>query len=192
MAAGGKSLGEERLAVGLVGGKRVIVAQVVAEFAGRIETSYKIGPDTTTVAVKLPFGLLQLSGTLVGGKLSVMGTDGKGKPVALSAPLPAGAFLAGPGIGGSIMLAEKLAGMKVGDKRVLASLEIRYFPATEVVAASYDVERKPDVNGHQVFAVTTKLGRDVTTGELVLDGDGFVVAQKLNAPFELQLTRRPQ
>jgi len=90
------------------------------------------------------------------------------------------------------MLAEKLAGMKVGDKRALASLEIGYFPATAIVATGYDVERKPDANGHRVFAVTTKIDKTVATGDLELDGDGFVVSRKVSAPFELVSTRRPQ
>jgi imidazolonepropionase-like amidohydrolase len=188
----GRPFGEERLAVALEGGKRVVAAQMVAELPGRVETAYRIGPDTTTLDVKSPFGTLALSGKVDGGKLVVTGTDGKGQPVSLSQQLPAGGFLSGPGIGGSIMLAGKLAGMKVGSKRKLASLEISYFPATAIAAASYEVERKPDAGGHRVFAVTTTVGSDTATGDLVVDGKGFVVAQQLGPPMNLTVTRRPQ
>ena len=81
------------------------------------------------------------------------------------------------------MLAEQLAGMKVGDKRTLVSLEIGYFPATEIVVTGYYVERKPDTNGHRVFAVATKSGKDATASDLELDGDGFVVSRKVSAPI---------
>jgi len=176
--------------VGVAGGKRVIVAQVVADYGGRIQTSYRIGPEAATVDVKSPFGAFQLAGKVTAGKLVVTGSDATGKPVSLTAPLPAGAFLSDPGIGGSIMLAEKLAGMKVGDKRALASLEIGTFPATAIVATTYDVERQPDANGHRVFAVTTKVDKNVATGALELDGDGFVVSRKVGGPFEVVITRR--
>jgi hypothetical protein len=192
MDMAGRSFGEERLAVALEGGKRVIAAQVVAEMPGRIETSYKIGADTTTLDVKSPFGTLALSGKVAAGKLVVTGTDGKGQPVSLAQRLPAGAFLSGPGIGGSIILAGKLTGMKVGGKRKLASLEISYFPATAIAMASYEVERKPDAGGHRVFAVTTRVGSDTATGDLVVDDQGFVVAQQLGPPMNLTVTRRPQ
>jgi len=192
MVGGGQPIGEERLVVGVAGGKRVIVAQVVADYGGRIQTSYRIGPEAATVGVKSPFGAFQLAGKVTVGKLVVTGSDATGKPVSLTSPLPAGAFLSGPGMGGSIMLAEKLAGMKVGDKRALASLEIGYFPATAIVATTYDVERKPDASGHRVFAVTTKIDKTVATGDLELDGDGFVVSRKVSAPFEVVTTRRPR
>jgi len=191
LAIAGKPVGEERLAVGIVGGKRVIVAQEVAELAGRIVMSYKIGPDTTTLAMTSPFGSLQLAGQVTGGKLVVTGTDRSGKLLSLSEPVPAGAFLSGPGIGGSIMLADKLAGMKVGDKRQLVSLELAYFPATAIASVSYDIERKPDANGHRVFAVTTTASKDVVSGELVVDDGGFVVAQTFGPPLNLVFTRRP-
>jgi imidazolonepropionase-like amidohydrolase len=191
MTAAGKPIGEERLAVGVVGGKRVIVAQEVAEFAGRIVTSYKIGPDTTTLAMTSPFGSLQLAGQVTGGKLVATGTDRSGKPLSLSEPVPAGAFLSGAGIGSAIVLAEKLAGMKVGDKRQLASLELAYFPVASIAQVRYDVERKPDANGHRVFAIATTMGRNVASGELVVDDGGFVVSQTFGPPLNLTFTRRP-
>jgi hypothetical protein len=188
----GRPLGEERLAVAVEGGKRVIAAQMVAEMPGRVEASYKIGPDTTTLDVKSSSGALALSGKLARGKLVVTGTDGKGQPVALTEQLPTGAFLSAPGIGGSIVLASKLTGMKVGARRKLASLEISFFPEPAIAAASYDVERKPDADGHRVFAVTTRMGKDTATGDLVVDDQGFVVAQQLGPPMNLTFTRRPQ
>jgi hypothetical protein len=90
------------------------------------------------------------------------------------------------------MLAGKLTGMKVGARRKLSSLEISYFPATAIAVASYDVERKPDAGGHRVYAVTTRLGNDTATGDLVVDDQGFVVAQQLGPPMNLTFTRRPQ
>jgi imidazolonepropionase-like amidohydrolase len=192
MDMAGRPFGEERLAVALEGGKRVVAAQMVAELPGRVETSYRIGPDTAMLDVKSPAGTLALSGKVAGGKLLVTGTDGKGQPVSLTQRLPAGAFLSGPGIGGSIMLAGKLTGMKVGGKRKLASLEIMYFPATAIATAKYEVERKPDADGHRVYAVTTRVGKDAATGDLVVDDQGFVVAQQLGPPMNLSFTRRPQ
>jgi imidazolonepropionase-like amidohydrolase len=192
MAVGGKPVGQERLAVGeLAPGKRAVVAQSVANYGTRIETSYSIGPDATTVSVKSSFGAFTLSGKLTAGKLVVTGSDATGKPVSLSAPLPAGGFLSGPGLGGSVLLGDKLAGVKVGGKRTVASLEISYYPATTIVSASYAVERKPDANGHRVFSVTTTAGKDVATGDLELDAAGLVVAQTLGPPLNQVFSRLP-
>jgi hypothetical protein len=194
MVVRGQPIGEERVAVGVIGpGQRVLAGQIVAELGGRIETSYTVVPDGATVAVKSPFGALQLSGKVTSGALVVTGTDATGKPVSLSAPVPAGAFLAAPGIGGPILMADKLAGMKVGDRRALASLEISSYPKVAIGAAGYDVERKPDADGHRVFAVTATIDKTVSNSELVLDADGSVVRLRSSSPmFEIVYTRTPQ
>jgi imidazolonepropionase-like amidohydrolase len=191
MTLGNQTVGEERLAVGIVDGRRVVVAQAVADLGGRYQTSYKIGTDTTSLAVKSPSGDLQLSGKVTGGKLVATGTDAAGKPLSLSAPLPTGGFLSGPGVGGTIVLADKLTGMKVGDKRALAALELTYFPTTAIAASSYDIERKPDADGMRVFAVTAKAARTVEPSELFVDHDGFVVKLAIGPPMNLTFTRRP-
>jgi imidazolonepropionase-like amidohydrolase len=185
MALGGNTVGEERVAVGVVDGKRVVVAQSVADFGGRIQVSYRIAPDAVSLAVKSPAGALQLTGKLTGGKLAVTGTDAAGKPLALSAPLPTGGYLSGPGVGGTIVLADRLAGMKVG------SLELAYYPTTAIATASYDIERKPDAGGQRVFALTGKVNGNPETAEIVVDREGFVVKHAVTSPMSLVFTRRP-
>jgi amidohydrolase family protein len=190
LAIGGHAIGEERLAVTLDRGKRTVTAQLVMEIPGRIETSYTIGPDTATLAVKASFGALQLAGKVSDGTLVVTGTDFKAQPVSLRAPLPRDAFLSGPGIGGSLLLAERLAGMKVGARRTLISLDLNYYPSLAISSTSYAVERKPDAGGHRVFAIATTINNNTTAGELVLDDQGFVIAQTAGAPMNLAITRR--
>jgi imidazolonepropionase-like amidohydrolase len=191
MSIAGEEIGEERFAVGMVGKDRLIVGQQVAEFGGPVETSYRIGPDLVTLAVKSPFGALQVTGKVTAGTLVVTGTDRTGKPVSLHTTMPADAFLSGPGIGGTQVLAAKVAGMKVGDKRALRAVDLSYFPEIVINSASYDVERKPDANGHHVFAVATRLGGNAASGEMVLDDGGFVVGQTIGPPVNLKFERRP-
>jgi len=191
MTLGGVPVGEERLAVGVVGGKRVVVAQSVADFGGRVQVSYRLAPDSTALAVKSPAGALQLSGKVTGGKLAVTGTDAAGKPLSFSAALPAGGFLSGPGVGGTIALADKLTGMKVGDHRALASLELTYFPTTGIATSTLDLERKPDADGQRVFALTGKVNGNPETAEIVIDRDGFVVKHAVGPPMNLTFSRRP-
>jgi hypothetical protein len=47
---------------------------------------------------------VDLAGKVIAGKLVVTGVDLTGQAVSLSQPVPAGAFLSAPGIGGSIRL----------------------------------------------------------------------------------------
>ena len=67
-----------------------------------------------------------------------------------------------------------------------------------VVSMSHDgvlehrtVVVRGDASGHRVFAVTTTIGTNVVPGELVVDADGFVVAQTIGPPLNLTFTRRP-
>lgn len=190
MLSAGKPIGEERLAVSLAGGKRVIVGQEVAEFAGRFETFYRIAPDGVTLGLSSPFLQLQLTGKVTGGKLVATGTGQGGKPLSLSEPLPAGAFLSGPGVGGSIALAEHLGGLATGRKATFVALNLTSFPSPAIAAITYDVERKPDASGHRVFAVTTTQGGTSFSGELVLDAAGFVISQRFGPPINLTFARR--
>jgi hypothetical protein len=190
LASAGKPVGEERLAIGTVGGKRVIVGQEVAEFGGRFVTQYEIGPDSVALDLASPYTTLQLTGKITGGNLVATGTGQGGKPLSLSEPVPAGAFLSGPGIGGAIALAEHLAGMKPGQKRQLVALSLTSFPAAAIATIRYDVERKPDAAGHRVFAVATSQGGAAFSGDVVVDTDGFVVSQQLGPPINATFTRR--
>ena len=133
-----------------------------------------------------------MRGRIVRGKLMVAATDLTGRAVSLSAPVPTGAFLSAPGIGGSIPLVEKLAGMKPGSKRTLTSLALEYLPAIAIVSARYKVERKPDAGHNRVYAVATTQGGLTVTGELVVDDAGFIVAQTLGPPVATTTTRRPR
>jgi imidazolonepropionase-like amidohydrolase len=174
IAIDGTTVGEERLAID----KRTIVGQI-ADLSEHIDTSYKVGPDSATIAATYHGTTLALAGTVAGGTLVVTGTDLTGKSLSINKPVPAGGFLSAPGIAGSIQLVEKLAGMKPGTKRTLMSLELGYFPAIEIISARYEVERKPDAAGHRVFAVTVTRSGTTVTGEIVVDDGGLVVTETL-------------
>jgi hypothetical protein len=133
---------------------------------------------------------VELHGTLAAGTLVVTGTDLTGKSVSLSKPVPAGAFLSAPGIGGSIHLIEKLARMKPGAKRTLTSLALDDFPVVGIVSTRYEVERRRDAGGHRVFAVAATQRGTTVRGDLVVDDAGFVVAQSFGPPISTTITRR--
>jgi hypothetical protein len=187
----GKQVGQERVAVAEVGGKRTIVAQIAAEFAGRVDISYSLGAEAATVNLTSGFGALTMTGKVANGRLVVSGSDTRGKPIALDQPVPPGGFLSMTGAGGAIRLAERLAGMKVGDKRTGASIEVAYFPAPGTLTTTFEAERKPDAGGDQVFTVAVTAGKRRMTSELVVDPHGQVVRQKLGPPLGLELVRRP-
>ncbi|HET9621883.1 MAG TPA: amidohydrolase family protein, partial [Kofleriaceae bacterium] len=191
-ALAGRPIGEERIAVALDHGKRVVTAQLVGELPDRVDVAYTLAPTATELRVASTFGTLALTGKLVAGKLEVTGTDFKGAPVALSAPAARGALLTGSGlgVGDAVVIAGELAGMKVGGKKTLPAVEIGYFPAISVAAASHAVERKPDVDGHRVFAVTTTVGAQTVTWEIALDAQGFVLGETVRSPMALAVTRR--
>jgi imidazolonepropionase-like amidohydrolase len=190
LATSGKPVGEERLAVGLVGGKRVIVGQEVADFAGRFVTSYEIGPDAVALDLASPYAELHLTGKITGGKLVATGTGTGGKPLSLSELVPAGAFLSGPALGGTVALAEHLSGIKPGERRQLSALVLSSYPVPGIATIRYDVERKPDAGGQRVFAVTATQGGFAIRGDLALDPAGFVVSQQLGPPLNTTFTRR--
>ena len=183
-------LGEERIAVGLVDGKRVVVAQAVMDVPGHIETTYRIAGQTTRVEQKTSFGAIALEAKPAGGKLTATGKDASGTAVELSEPLPADAFIAAPGIGGTIELADKLAGMKVGETRKATSLELATFPKPAIERATYEVTRKPDAGGNRVFSMTMKFGAMAITSDLVLDAKGLPLEQSFGSPLDFKLVRR--
>lgn len=191
LQVGGRPVGEERLAVAEVGHQRTIVAQIAAEFAGRVDVAYTLGPDTTEVHLTSGFGGLTMTGKVANGRLVVTGSDTRGKPIAIDRPVPPGGFLSATGAAGAVRLAERLVGMKVGDKRTGASIEAAYFPSPGTLTLTFEAERKPDAGGHQVFAITATAGKRVVTSELVVDRDGHVVRYKLGPPLGLELVRRP-
>ncbi|MDQ3367045.1 MAG: hypothetical protein M3680_16600, partial [Myxococcota bacterium] len=116
-------------------------------------------------------------------------SDLSGAVVALSAPLPSGAFLAGPGLGGAIELADQLAGMQVGARRTATSLELAYFPRAAIETAVLAIERKPDAGGHRVFALSIRFGTLTIASELVLDAAGLPVRQAFGAPLDVTFER---
>jgi imidazolonepropionase-like amidohydrolase len=190
LVTAGKPVGEERLAIGMVGGKRVIVGQELAEFAGRFVTSYEVSPDSVALDATSPFGSVHLTGKLTGGKLVVTGTGQAGKPLAFSEPVPPGAFLTGLGLGDTFTLAEHLSGIQPGERRQLVALSLTSYPAPGIATIHYDVERKPDAADQRVFAVTITTGGFTNRGDVVLDRAGFVVSQQLGPPFNVTFTRR--
>jgi hypothetical protein len=191
-AIGGRAVGEERLAVSLDHGKRVVTSQMVIALPERIDAAYTLGPSQAALHVKSSFGTLELTGAVTGGKLVVTGTDFKGAAVALSAPAGKSDVITGSGlgVGDAIVLADRLKALKVGATQTVAAVEVAYYPQPSVAAASYAFERRPDADGHRVLAFKKTSGGLVITGELALDKDGFVIAQTLTAPFNLALTRR--
>lgn len=189
LSTGGTAIGEERLAVGVVDGARVVVSQMVAELAGPVQTAYRIGPGAASLRVASSAGVVEVAGKVSGGAFVVTGSA-SGKPVSLTAPFPAGALLGGPGAGGTILLADRLAGLKVGDRRALVSLEITFFPAVGLATTSHEVERKPDVDGRRVYALVSTAGGHAERSDVLVDVDGFVVKHAIGAPMNLTFTRR--
>jgi hypothetical protein len=187
----GEFIGEERLAVSMVDGKRVVVGQSVTDWGGHFEISYRVAPDSVTFSLNGPPGSHQLAGQLVDGIFRVTGTDTAGNPVSLSARLPENGFLSAPGIGAMLMLLDHVRELKVGETKQLSSLQIAGTATVKIGSASYGVERKPDIDGRQVFEVAIEAGRFRQKTELVLDGDGFIVKQTDGAPSNLTDTRRP-
>lgn len=194
LVQGDKTIAEERLASGTVAGGRVVVAQLVGDFGGtRVEQQYRIAPAATSVAQKTSGGAISLDARLERGVLVATGTDPSGAPLSLSQPVPAGTFLAGPGIGGSFHLADRLAGMKVGEKRTLASVELATYPRAMIQGMTHDVERKPDAGGLRVFAVTSRPPAGFAfDSELALDDRGGVVSQSFGLPLDFVYRRRAQ
>ena len=188
--AGDKPIGEERLAVGFADKKRVIVAQSVLEAPGRMEIAYRIAGRETSMKVKTPFGALELDGKADGDKLVAKGKDVSGNAVDTSEPFAKDAFLAGPGIGGTIEMADKLSGMKVGEKRTANSLELAFFPNPKIAKGEYQIERKPDADGKRTFAITYGFGDMSVKSELVLDEKGFPVKQVFGSPLDQTFIRK--
>jgi len=180
-------VGEERVAVGMVDGKRVIVAQMVNDQPGHIESTYRIAGLTTKVEQKSAFGSIVIEAKPDGKKLVAAGTVA-GTKIDLSADIPAGAFLSGPGIGGVIELVATLA-MKPGDKRKTTSLEIATFPSTSLQKGDYDVERKPDVDGKQKYVGTVAFGNMSASLDLLVE-NGIPVEATFGQPFGIKYVRK--
>jgi hypothetical protein len=187
----GEFIGEERLAVSVVDGKRVIVGQSVTDWGGHFEISYTVASDSTTFSLKSTSGSHQLEGKLVDGILHVTGSDTAGAAVSLSARLPENGFLSAPGIGAMIMLLDTASELNVGETKQLASLQLAGTPTPRIVSARYGVQRKPDSDGRRVVEVAIEAGRFRQKNELVLDGDGFIVKETEGPPSNVTNTRRP-
>jgi len=164
-------VGQERVVVSTAGGKRIVAGQI-AEPGEDTETSYRFGPDTADLSLTYHTMRLGLAGKIAAGQLTVTGTDLSGKPVALNAAVPGGAFLTAPAMGGAIQLAERLAGMQPGSRRELTALEINAYPSIGVAPVRYQIERKPDLDGHRKFTVTAVRSSSRATSELVIDDGG--------------------
>ncbi len=185
------TLGEERLAVGTTGAERVVVAQIVAELVGRVTISYTVGPRAVAIRMASPFGSVVVSARRTADDLHVTTTAGARAPVVQIARIPAGGFITVPGAGGLEVLATRLGGMKIGERRRLSALEINYVPTTALVTLDYDVERKPDAGGHRVFALGRSQGKRRSSGEIVVDAAGHIVAATPGWPPGLRFVRRP-
>jgi imidazolonepropionase-like amidohydrolase len=186
---GDKTVGEERLAVGRAGKQRVIVAQVVSDVPGRMEIAYRIAGQETSMSVKSSLGTIALAAKPEGGKLAATGTDVQGKPITTSEPITKDTFLAGPGIGGTIEMADKMSGMKVGEKRKAASLELAFFPNPHIEKGTYEIERKPDIDGKRAFTITYGFGSMTVASTLTLDDKGLPLRQVFGSPLDQTFVR---
>jgi hypothetical protein len=191
ISIGGTPVAAERLVVGRAGGHRTIAGQIF-DPGPDVETTYHLAPDRATVTAVYHMMTLDIAATLARGALVVTGTDFSGAPVSLRAPAPAGAVVLVPGLGGTAVLVEHLAGMKPGARRTLTSLELDYSPAIAVVPARHDIERRPDAGGRRVFRIATTRSGATATSELVVDRDGWLVTQTDGPPVDTIATRRSQ
>ncbi|HSS02264.1 MAG TPA: amidohydrolase family protein [Kofleriaceae bacterium] len=189
IAIAGTPVAAERLAIVGAGTRRAIVGEMI-DPGSDLETTYRLAADRATIRGVYHTMTVELAASLTAGALVVTGADLAGVPVSLRAPLPAGVFLAGPGIGGTLALVERLAGMKPGARRTLASLELVHFPAVAITPVRYQVERKPDVDGHRVFRVATTRAEATVASELTVDRDGLLVGQSDGPPADTITTRR--
>ena len=164
----GTSVAQERLVVSAARGQRTVTGQL-ADLDSGDRTSYRFGPDTADISSTHHTIPLALAARRTAGKLVVTGTDLSGRTVSLSAPMPAGAFLGAPAMGGALQLADRLADLKPGGKRDLAALEIDYSSSVSIVPTRYQVERRPDAGGQRVFAVTATRRNARLASELAVD-----------------------
>jgi hypothetical protein len=156
-----------------------------------VELQYRIAPGATSVVSRTGAGTLALDGKIERGMFVATGKDERGAPLSLSDALPAGAFITGPGIGGSFNLAERIADLAVGGRRTVASIELSTFPRPAIDWLVHDVERKPDAGGSRVYAVKTKPPAGIAfESELVVDADGRVVSQLFGPPLGFGWRRR--
>jgi hypothetical protein len=189
IAKDGSSIGEERLAVGIVDGAPVIVGQSVTDWGGHFVISYMVGPAASTVTVNGPKGQQQLSGKVSDGILQVTGNAASGEAVTISTRLPMNGFLSAPGIGSTLLLVHRLGDMKVGETRHLDSLLIGATTTARVTSARHNVERKADHEGQRVFSVRTESGRYKQVAEVIVDRDGLLVKETVRGPANLTHTR---
>ncbi|HEY0987025.1 MAG TPA: amidohydrolase family protein [Kofleriaceae bacterium] len=164
----GTSVAQERLVVSVVRGQRTVTGQL-ADLDSGDRTSYRFGPDAADISSTHHTIPLALAARRTAGKLVVTGTDLSGRPVSLSAPMPAGASLWAPAMGGALQLADRLADLKPGETRDVAALEIDYASSISIVPTRYHVERRPDAGGQRVFAVTATRRNARVTSELAVD-----------------------
>jgi hypothetical protein len=188
-ALAGTRVGAERLVVGKARGVRTVAGQIT-DPGPDLEVTYQLGRDHAAVSATYHTMTATVAGKLTGHELVVTATDLTGKPMSLRAPVPADAVLLGPGIGGTLALVDKLAGMKPGTRRELRSIELGYYPRIAIVSARHQIERRPDTGGHRVFRVTTTRGDAMVTSELVTDRDGHIVKRTDGAPVDTITTRR--
>jgi hypothetical protein len=185
----GTTVAQERIVIGDADDERAITGQI-ADIGHLIETSYRLGKSGATVAVATRGMKLELTGAIAAARLTLTGTDLTGAAVSRQAPVPVGAFLSAPGLGGVIALSARLAGMRPGARRTLRSVEIRGTPTVAITTARHVVVRRPDAGGHRVFAVSSTRGGETVAGELVVDDDGLPVTLTLGPPAATTSRRR--
>jgi imidazolonepropionase-like amidohydrolase len=144
----------------------------IADLAGDTTTSYELGPTTATLGWTYHTMTLALHAAIDAGTLVVTGSDLTGKPVALRAPIPAGAVLSSPGIAGAMQLAARVADLAPGGKRVLTTIELGADPVA-IVTTRYVVERTTD--RETIYTVAATRHDTTTTSRLVVDAAGGVV-----------------
>jgi imidazolonepropionase-like amidohydrolase len=179
--------GEERVAVGVVDGKRVIVSQMVNDMPGHIETTYRIAGLTTKVEQKTAFGSTAIEAKANGKKLVGTGTA-SGQKVDLSADIPTGAFISGPGIGAVIELLATIT-LKPKEKGKAFSLVISTFPRATLEKADYEIERADDVDGKQKYVVMVTFGNMHISLDLLVD-NGIPIEATFGQPLGFKYVRK--
>ena len=151
----------------------------IADLAEHTTTSYEVGPDAAALGWTYHTMTLALRGTITAGALVVTGTDLTGKPVALHAPVPPGAFLSSPGIAGQMRLAAQIVDLAPRAVRSLVSVELGSDPVA-IVTTHYVVTRVSDRDGNRVYTITTTRHDATTTETLAVDASGSVVEETVD------------
>jgi len=185
----GSVSGEERLVAGRVGGQRVIAANQHFDDPVATRHSYRLDAASSTMVIERSYGKLEVALRVDGERLIGSGSSFRGKPIAFSMPFPKGAFLTADGVGGLIALTEQIKALPVGGRTTVVGFEPSYSRTPNVLEATFAIERKPDAGGKRTYAISKRVGSRESSGELVLDADGWPLLQSFGPPIDTVIRR---